>query len=156
MLAAPDLCAQELSADSTAVSAAADKKNNREKGKKDEVKKSREKKDKKAKNIYEKADIYMFGTSFSFSDSIMYMTEVQKIDSVMVRADYFLDYQDDYDTQFKKWLENGGASMQVSSSQFFKKKSDADRKYSKVRKSAVKKHRCTIITVPDFKYTRIQ
>lgn len=153
LFAVSDVCAMDAASVSATVSEKSSEKAKKESKPKKE---SDAAKQKKVKSGYEKTDIYIFGTSFSFSDSIMYMTEVQKLDSVMVRADYFLDGQDDYDSQFKKWLEAGGSSMQVASSQFFVKKSKADKKYAKVKKNAIRKHRCTIITVPDFKYTRIQ
>lgn len=154
LFAVSDVCAKDTVSAAAAVSENSPEKTGKEsKSKKNENGGTEQK---KVKSDYEKTDIYMFGTSFSFSDSIMYMTEVQKLDSVMVRAEYFLDSQDDYDTQFKKWLEDGGSSMQVASSQFFTKKSKADKKYAKVKKNAIRKHGCTIITVPDFKYTRIQ
>lgn len=117
---------------------------------KDDVKKK-----KAGKEDAESQTIFIYGTSFSFSDSVMYVTEIQQLDSVSVKDKYFLAGRDQYSMQFKKWLEAGGAPAQVSSINFFTKRSKAAKKFEKMRKSALKKHRCTIISIPEFKFSAL-
>ncbi len=99
--------------------------------------------------------IFMYGMSFSFSDSIMYVTDIQQMDSVTIKDKYLLAGRDQYSLQFKKWLEAGGAPTQVSAINFFSKRGKAAKKFEKMRKGALKKHHCTIISVPEFKFSAI-
>ncbi len=113
------------------------------------------KKKKANKEESESLTIFIYGTSFSFSDSIMYVTDIQQLDSVSVKDKYFLAGRDQYSLQLKKWLEAGGAPTQVSSINFFSDRGKAVRKFEKVRKSALKKHHCTIISIPEFKFSAL-
>lgn len=121
------------------------------KGRKNKIAVEESSEDRKSEMI----PVYMFGVSFSFSDSIMYMTDVQRMDSVEVSGDFFMKDRNAYGNQLKYWLEKGGAPVQVPSLFFYKKQSQARKGISSVRKRALKKHKGTIITVPDFKFSHI-
>lgn len=98
---------------------------------------------------------YMFAVSFSFVDSVFYMTEVQQMDDIPVAANYFIDDSSEYQRQFKSWLENGGAPLQIVSLYAFSSKSKADSKYKKVRTRIARKHKTTVVTVPEFNFTPV-
>ncbi len=100
------------------------------------------------------SDLYVFAISFSFSDSIMYMSSVQKLENMTIREKYFLDERADLAGQFKKWVEEETSSQQIATLYYFDKKKKADAKYSKVCERAIKKHEGTIVTVPDFWFTK--
>lgn len=100
------------------------------------------------------SDLYVFAISFSFSDSIMYMSSVQKLENMTIREKYFLDERADLAGQFKKWVEEETSSQQIATLYYFDKKKKADAKYSKVCERAIKKHGGTIVTVPDFWFTK--
>ena len=53
---------------------------------------------------------YMFGFASSFSDSTVYMTSVQRVDSVyLTHKKLFLDNRENYSLQLKEYLESIGA-----------------------------------------------
>ena len=103
----------------------------------------------------ENCTLYVFGVSFSFSDSLVYMTDIQTMEDMTVKSNYFLEGNEAYSNQLKIWLENGGSERQVSSLYFFKKSSKADRKYEKVRNRVIRKRGRTVITIPEFKFSKI-
>lgn len=102
------------------------------------------------KSDVKSSDLYVFAISFSFSDSIMYLSSVQKLENMTVREKYFLDERAELAGQFKKWIEEETSSQQIATLYYFEKKKKADAKYSKVCERAIKKHGGTIVTVPDF------
>ena len=52
--------------------------------------------------------VYAFGISASFTDSIVYYTEIQVLDSVSLTSDGFLPKREAYSYQLKNYLENKG------------------------------------------------
>ena len=53
---------------------------------------------------------YMFGFASSFNDSTVYMTSVQRVDSVyLTHKKLFLDNRENYSLQLKEYLESIGA-----------------------------------------------
>ena len=99
--------------------------------------------------------LHIFAVSMSFSDSIMYMSNIQTIENATIRDKYFFDQRAEYSAQFKKWLEDGGSSLQVSSLYFYKNHKKALKGYRTVRKKAMKKHEATIQTVPEFLFDTV-
>ncbi len=49
--------------------------------------------------------VYAFGLAASFRDTIVYYTEIQKLDSVTLKGDGFLPDRDLYSYQLKNYLE---------------------------------------------------
>ena len=49
--------------------------------------------------------VYAFGVAASFNDSIVYFTEIQKLDSVKLDKDGFLPHRELYTYQLKNYLE---------------------------------------------------
>lgn len=52
--------------------------------------------------------VYAFGISASFTDSIVYYTEIQVLDSVNLTSEGFLPKRESYSYQLKSYLENKG------------------------------------------------
>ena len=52
--------------------------------------------------------VYAFGISASFTDSIVYYTEIQELDSVSLTSEGFLPKREAYSYQLKNYLENKG------------------------------------------------
>jgi hypothetical protein len=50
--------------------------------------------------------VYVFGFSASFTDTIVYYTEIQVLDSVYLDKSGFLPYRDHYSYQLKNYLEH--------------------------------------------------
>jgi hypothetical protein len=49
--------------------------------------------------------VYAFGFSASFTDTVVYCTEIQVLDSVSLDKNGFLPYRDHYSYQLKNYLE---------------------------------------------------
>lgn len=52
--------------------------------------------------------VYAFGISASFTDSIVYYTEIQVLDSVSLTSEGFLPKREAYSYQLKNYFENKG------------------------------------------------
>jgi hypothetical protein len=52
--------------------------------------------------------VYAFGISASFTDSVVYYTEIQALDSVSLTTEGFLPKREAYSYQLKSYLENKG------------------------------------------------
>jgi len=52
--------------------------------------------------------VYAFGISASFTDSIVYYTEIQVLDSASLTSEGFLPKRESYSYQLKSYLENKG------------------------------------------------
>jgi len=52
-----------------------------------------------------KKSVYAFGFSASFTDTIVYYTEIQALDSVKLDKNGFLPYREHYSYQLKNYLE---------------------------------------------------
>lgn len=58
-----------------------------------------------AKEKSKNKPVYVFGVSTSFTDTIIYRTNIQLLDSVYLDANKFLPERDIYAYQFKNYLE---------------------------------------------------
>lgn len=91
----------------------------------------REKKDK----IDEPKRIYMYGVSVDFNDSIIYMTDIQYIDSMIVKSDGSLHDLSNYSIQMKYFLEGDlGESNQTCAVVYSDNKKKLEKRYVKTRK----------------------
>lgn len=56
------------------------------------------------------ADVYMFGVSCSFNDSIVYLTNIQEVKGAYIedRREHFLVNRNDYSSQLKNFFANRG------------------------------------------------
>ncbi len=77
--------------------------------------------------------LYAFGIASSFNDSIVYVTEVQEIDSAWINEkNKFLIGRDNYSYQLKQYFENKGMPHRTCCICFNLKKKDIDKKYKKI------------------------
>jgi len=53
----------------------------------------------------QKKDVYAFGLSASFTDTVVYYTEIQLLDSIQLDKSDFLPHRDLYSYQLKNYLE---------------------------------------------------
>lgn len=86
-------------------------------------------------------NIYIFGFSASFSDSIIYMTDVQKVDSAWIDSKTkFLLGRENYSYQLKDYLANKLNQQNRTCLVIFgKTRKDAEKKYLKMKKMYVDK-----------------
>ena len=100
--------------------------------------------------------IYMLGVSYSFSDSIVYFTEIQKIDSIVFDAEHkFLPNRQHYSyelTDFMAFKENRPGRP---SAVFYSKKLSAmQKKEAKLKKKLLKKNKAVMYLGNKFSFTR--
>lgn len=88
-----------------------------------------------AKTVVEK-EMYIFGFAASFNDSVVYFTEVQKLDSVWMdsKTDFMLG-RENYSYQFRDFLRDSLASPHRTCIVMFSpKKKDINKKLAKFKK----------------------
>lgn len=100
--------------------------------------------------------IYLFGFSQEFGDSIAYITEINKVDSIMLQKKTgFLPFRYDFSQQFKSHLEGTkGLKLQTSSIFFSQNKASLAKKLSKMKKRYLNMEGTTIVTInsDEFKF----
>lgn len=145
------------------------KKDKKEKTKTEKVAKSKKKKksapktaDKKQKVVVEDTitnSVWAFGFSASFTDSIVYMTDIQQLNNVRItKKTHFLDGRADYASQLKNYLENNLNMKNRTCVLFFEtKKSDAEKKYVSVRKRYTEQTQLTLkyLNSSDFAFVKL-
>lgn len=76
---------------------------------------------------------YMFGFASSFSDSTVYMTSVQRVDSVyLTHKKLFLDNRENYSLQLKEYLEKIGEPKRTCIVIFDRNFKKAEKKWTKL------------------------
>lgn len=76
---------------------------------------------------------YMFGFASSFSDSTVYMTSVQRVDSVyLTNKKLFLDNRENYSLQLKEYLEKIGEPKRTCIVIFDRNFKKAEKKWTKL------------------------
>ncbi len=100
--------------------------------------------------------VYMFAASFSFGDSVLYISDIKQMDNLQLTNKAYLLGRNAFSDQFANFLESNGCAVPQLSSLFFdEKKSKVIKKYSKVQRVAKKKNSFGIIKVEDFDFIPI-
>ena len=91
-------------------------------------------KDKKEKEEEPKR-VYMYGVSLNFNDSVVYMTDVQYLDSILIQKDGSLQNHANYSQQMKIFLEGTlGESNQTCAVIYSDNRKKLEKRYVKMRK----------------------
>ena len=102
--------------------------------------------------------IYAYGFSASFNDSVVYITDIQEIDSVWVTSRYgFLVNRDNYSNQLREFLaEKRHEENRTCIITFAFKRKDIEKKYIKLKQRYTKKGDFDVkfLTAADFLFTR--
>lgn len=93
--------------------------------------------------------VYMFAVSFSFMDSIMFFSDVQKVDDAVVYNNTFLGGLTSYEQQFASYVEQLGHNSQIPVIYFSKKEKAIQKKYKAAKKQGTKKLKLEITEVGD-------
>ena len=89
----------------------------------------------KKEKVEEPKRVYMFGVSTDFNDSIIYVTDVQHLDSVFINPDGSIQDYTSYSLQLKVYLEGAlGESNQTCAVIYSDKKKQLEKRYIKARK----------------------
>lgn len=94
----------------------------------------KEKKQKKVKTEEPKC-VYLYGVAINFNDSTVYLTDVQRLDSIIIHSDGALQNYASYSMQLKVYLEGTLDEMtQTCAVIYSEKKKAIEKRYLKTRK----------------------
>ena len=100
-------------------------------------------------------DVYMFATSFSLLDSVLFISDIQKLDDVTVNNKWFLKERAGFEEQFNEHVGADVDESLMSSVYFSEKEKKMVKRRAKLIKRNAKKNRFALIQVTDFKFTNI-
>lgn len=108
-----------------------------------------------------KADkpVYVYGLGASFKDSVVYITEVQQVDSVVLDRNGFLPRRQNYAYQLKNYLQYElGKPDYTCAIYFSENKTKLEKDASKLRKQYVKADTFVVedLKVADFAFKKPQ
>ncbi len=92
-----------------------------------------------AKERYVANKAYVFGFAISFTDSTVYLTEIQQMDSLWIENKTFMLDRDNYSYQLKNYLVQQGQEHRACMMFFAVKRKDIDKKYEKIKKKYITK-----------------
>ncbi len=99
--------------------------------------------------------VYVMGVSFSFKDSVLYMTDIQRIDSVKLTKEKFLPDREDYSSQLRSYLEEKDGDRNHTCVTYFSEiKEDLQKKASALMKKHEGIYPTVILGSDVFKYER--
>ena len=101
--------------------------------------------------------VYMFGFSASFKDSVIYVTDIQNIPGAWIESkNKFLLLRDEYSRQMKDYLEEKLQQEQrVCVVFYYLKKKKAEKEFLKLMKKYKKGYEVRYVNEKDFKFEAI-
>lgn len=79
-------------------------------------------------------EVYMFGYAFSFNDSTLYLTTIQKVENVWMRSRAnFVIERETYSKQLQNYFENDGVKNMTCGISFHKKHKKLMKRYNKLK-----------------------
>lgn len=112
------------------------------------------KESKKAKEIKE-VPVYIWGASISFSDSVVYFTEIQELGAIVLENG-FLPHRQYYAYELKDYMNfNENMPGRISVIYFDEKRSKLEKQEQKIKKRLVEKEGLTVRYLGDkFKFVK--
>ena len=103
-----------------------------------------------------KKGMYIVGVSASFSDSLVYFTDIQFVDSVELGKDKLLPLRGQYSDQLDAYMENRmGMKNRTCFIYFDEKKTKVEKTINKMKKKYLKDGKAVLKeTGADFKFTK--
>jgi hypothetical protein len=101
--------------------------------------------------------VYMFGFSASFKDSVIYVTDIQNVPGMWVESkNKFLLLRDEYSRQMKDYLEEKlQQEKRVCVVFYYLKKKKAEKEFLKLMKKYKKGYEVRYVNEKDFKFEPI-
>ena len=101
--------------------------------------------------------MYMAGVSASFTDSLIYFTDVQFVDSVVLDKNKLLPLRELYSEQLEDYLENNlGLKDRTCFIYFDKKKDKVEKEIKKMKAKYLKEGKSVLKEVgTEFKFTKV-
>ena len=101
--------------------------------------------------------VYLMGVSISFSDSLVYLTDVQLMPDVKLTKEGFLPQRDDYSYQLRNYLESKDGNRNHTCITYFSvDKAKLQKKASQMTKRYMSDHSVVIqnLSKDDFQYVK--
>lgn len=97
-------------------------------------------------------NIYMFAASFSLIDSVLFVSDVQKVDDVTVNNKWFVKERASFETQFTDHVRGGFNESYLTSIYFSEKSQKMNKRRAKLIKRNARKNGFNLVQVSDFKF----
>ncbi len=108
----------------------------------------------KRKNDKESKSVYAFGVATSFNDTLLYVTEIQKLDSVVLSGNGFLPKRDLYSYQLKNYMEYDlGKSDYTCMIYFSDKRKKVEKEIVKIKGKYTKQNKFTIVDIKSVNFS---
>ena len=106
----------------------------------------------------QESGMYMAGVSASFTDSLIYFTDIQYVDSVILNKDKLLPMRQQYSDQLENYLENNlGLQDRTCFIYFDYKKDKVEKIIKKMKSKYLKDGKALLKDVgSDFKFTKAE
>ena len=106
----------------------------------------------------EKTNVYMFGFSASFKDSVVYVTDIQNVEGVWIDSKTkFLQDRDEYSYQLKTYLtEKKQHQDRICMVFYYLKKKKAEKEFLKLMKKYKKGYDVRHLSATEFKFDAIE
>lgn len=102
--------------------------------------------------------VYAFGVSSSFTDTLVYYTQIQTLDSVKLTKEGFLPHRDLYSYQLKNYVEEKGLQRSSTSMIYFSdKKAKLEKEQAKLLDKYKKNKRIAIrsLAAEEFHFSKV-
>lgn len=105
-----------------------------------------------------KGGVYLFGISSSFSDTIAYVTPVQRLDSISVKSGSALPFGARYSSQLESFVESEMGNPNQTAATFYSSSrkrvlKDRDRVVNRYKKRF--DHKIVVLSEDDFSYNYV-
>ena len=98
-------------------------------------------------------DVYMFAASFSVLDSVLYVSEVQKVSDVIVNNKWFVKERAAFEEQFTERVRIGDDESLLTSLYFSEKSKKVTKSRARLIKRNGKKNKFALVEVSGFSFS---
>ena len=99
-------------------------------------------------------DVYMFAASFSLLDSVLYVSDIQKVNDVVVNNRWFIKQRSEYESQFTTHIGAGDEESLLTSLYYSEKLKKITKRRSALIKRNARKNRFLLINVQGFSFSK--
>lgn len=99
-------------------------------------------------------DVYMFAASFSILDSVLYVSDIQKVNDVVVNNRWFIKQRSEYESQFTTHIGAGDEESLLTSLYYSEKLKKITKRRSVLIKRNARKNRFLLINVQGFSFSK--
>ena len=99
-------------------------------------------------------DVYMFAASFSILDSVLYVSDIQKVNDVVVNNRWFIKQRSEYESQFTAHIGAGDEESLLTSLYYSEKLKKITKRRSALIKRNARKNRFLLINVQGFSFSK--